>query len=299
MTLEGSAPGPVSVSGVVVAMMARAPSAQGKSRLAAHLDPVTHAALRAALFDDTFETLSGITCADRVVLCDPPEACDEVRKRVGTRATVVAQRGSDLGARLTHALDDLSAAGATAIVFIGSDTPDLPPARIVQAIGILAQHDDRVVLGPADDGGYYLIGVKPWHGHVFTDIAWGTDSVLRQTMARARRLGLRATRLAPWADVDTLDDLSRIVGHSNGQAPRTVACLQRLTAPDADLSIPGRRRAASRRAVASPDASLRGHTAWRSSDASAARTVDTRHTSPDASSTSAAVQTTACAPRDR
>jgi glycosyltransferase A (GT-A) superfamily protein (DUF2064 family) len=104
-----------------------------------------------------------------------------------------------------------------------------------------------VVLGPADDGGYYLLGMSAPHTHLFEDIAWSTDTVAEQTRARARALGVDLVELAPWYDVDDRDALLRLIEQVSAPAadaavppyaaPVTAACLARIGLRRAALSL--------------------------------------------------------------
>jgi rSAM/selenodomain-associated transferase 1 len=107
-----------------------------------------------------------------------------------------------IGRSLLHATRSLLALGATAVCLVNADSPTLPTSILVQAAEILLQPGDRMVLGPADDGGYYLIGLKAPHAHLFADIAWSTPDVATATVARAAGLGLEVTMLPGWYDVD-------------------------------------------------------------------------------------------------
>jgi hypothetical protein len=93
---------------------------------------------------------------------------------------------------------------------INSDSPTLPPAVLQAAIEALRAPGDRIVLGPADDGGYYLIGLKHAHRRLFQDIAWSTPTVLASTLDRAREIGLESTLLPSWYDVDDSASLRRL-----------------------------------------------------------------------------------------
>jgi rSAM/selenodomain-associated transferase 1 len=118
------------------------------------------------------------------------------------------QKGADLGERLAGAFGELLA-GADRAVVIGSDCPDLGPGLIQEAFAALADAD--LVLGPARDGGYYLIGLKKPSPELFRGISWSTSRVLAETLERAERLGLRARLLETLDDLDTPDDLVRFV----------------------------------------------------------------------------------------
>src|SRR5205807_3834985 len=98
----------------------------------------------------------------------------------------------------------------------------------------LAAPGDRLVLGPAEDGGYYLIGLKQPHRRLFEDIAWSTERVLRQTLDRAAELGLQTVTLPSWYDVDDVVSLRRLIGELGSPVTRgyaavhTAAMLRRL-----------------------------------------------------------------------
>jgi len=137
------------------------------------------------------------------------------------RARCRSQRGADLGERMANALAEC---GGPAVV-IGADAPHVPAARLAEAVGALAADAD-LVLGPADDGGYYLIGLRTPTPAVFTGVAWGTSRVLAETLARAS--GLRTRLLEPCFDIDTPADLARLadlLARGDVLLPRTAALL--------------------------------------------------------------------------
>jgi rSAM/selenodomain-associated transferase 1 len=115
---------------------------------------------------------------------------------------LVAQRGAVFGERLLGAAEDVLACGYGSVCLIDGDSPTVPRAAFEQAVTELARAGDRIVLGPAADGGYYLIGMKRAHAEVFGGIAWSTDSVYRETLERARAAGIEVAELTPWYDVD-------------------------------------------------------------------------------------------------
>lgn len=111
-----------------------------------------------------------------------------------------------LGARMAHAFGDAFAAGATQAVVIGTDCPGLSAALLHQAFELLLAHD--VVLGPAADGGYYLLGMNELEEELFANKNWSTATVLPDTLADAARLGLRVAQLPTLHDVDSAEDLA-------------------------------------------------------------------------------------------
>jgi len=111
-----------------------------------------------------------------------------------------------LGERMAQAFGAAFGAGAGRVVIIGTDCPGLSADLLHQAFDSLRDHD--LVVGPADDGGYYLLGMKQLHPALFADKAWSTATVLPDTLADAARLGLRVAHLPPLSDVDSAQDLA-------------------------------------------------------------------------------------------
>ena len=104
---------------------------------------------------------------------------------------LVVQRGDAFGERLLAATEDLIELGFDSLCLIDSDSPTVPETAFAQAIDFLARPEDTVVLGPSDDGGYYLIGLKKLHRRLFEEIDWSTERVLEQTIAAAREINVR------------------------------------------------------------------------------------------------------------
>jgi rSAM/selenodomain-associated transferase 1 len=191
-----------------VGVIARAPSAQGKSRLAADLDPERLYALKVALLQDTLLALE--TVPDLFIFFTPDDAVQEMASYVGAVRPCVPQGDGDLGARMLRAIRDLLETRNYEIaVLVGSDIPGLTADRAREAIDTL-EASGGVVLGPADDGGYYLIGMTVAHQGLFEHISWGTDSVLTTTLQAAERLGVDARLIRSAYDVDTISDVQRV-----------------------------------------------------------------------------------------
>lgn len=140
---------------------------------------------------------------------------------------MLAQRGGDLGERLFHATEDLLAAGHSGVCLINSDSPTLPETLLRRAAAALGRAGDRIVIGPAIDGGYCLIGLKQAHAAVFQQVAWSTSQVLAQTLARIASLGVPLSLLPTWYDVDDLGSLQLLLhelfGHGNPLARDSLA----------------------------------------------------------------------------
>lgn len=196
-------PGPI-----VVAVLTRAPSRGGKSRLFAALGCPPDSALLSALLLDTLDGVA-VPALRRVVMVEPADACDEVRALVSSDIAVRPQPAGSLGERMRDTMGMLFTGGASVVVLVGSDLPDITPARIERAISLLTRDPQSLVLGPADDGGYYLIAATTTP-NVFDEIEWGTERVLEQTRTIAERRGLRVHLIDTLRDVDTPADLRSV-----------------------------------------------------------------------------------------
>jgi uncharacterized protein len=139
-----------------------------------------------------------------------------------------------LGASLLDAASDLLAAGYGAACLLDADSPTLPTAVLLDAVRALALPGDRVVIGRAADGGYYLIGLKHPHRRLFEEIAWSTELVFQQTLDRATEIGLTVHALPVWYDVDDVASLRHLIGdlaapdRTGYPAPHTSALLRLL-----------------------------------------------------------------------
>ena len=136
------------------------------------------------------------------------------------------------GRSLLHATRALFARGHSAVCVLNSDSPTLPTSCLIQAAQNLPAGSDRVVLGPAEDGGYYLLGTTVLHERLYAGIAWSTERVAAQTRAAAAAAGLPAHELLPWYDVDDRAALGRLIADLDAGtgygAPATAACVERL-----------------------------------------------------------------------
>jgi rSAM/selenodomain-associated transferase 1 len=203
-----------------------------KTRLAAARSPAWAAEVSEAFLLDLLDQLQTLTVR-RVLAYDPPEALAYFQQAAGQRFDLVPQGEGDLGDRLARFVTREFDAGARAVVVVGTDSPTLPITLVAQAYAELARAD--VVLGPAADGGYYLIGCSRPLPFLFAGIDWGTPRVLEQTVGRLAPYALRLALLTPWYDVDTLDAWHALRGHIaalraaglDPRVPRTEALLWR------------------------------------------------------------------------
>jgi hypothetical protein len=122
----------------------------------------------------------------------------------------VEQRGADLGSRLEAAAAEVFGMGFRPVVIVGADSPTLPPSYIAHAVDALAASRADAALGPTEDGGYYLVGLRRPAPGLFRDVDWSTPRAYAQTARNASALGLRLLELPSWYDVDTPEDLARL-----------------------------------------------------------------------------------------
>ncbi len=139
------------------------------------------------------------------------------------------------GTCLLHAIEAMLNAGHTGAVVLNSDSPTLPTDYLVRTACLLLAPGDRAVLGPAEDGGYYLLGMTRAHAHLFRDIAWSTAGVAEATRQRAAEIGLELVELPAWYDVDDAGALARLRAETarpgpHFPAPASAAALTRLDA---------------------------------------------------------------------
>lgn len=148
-----------------------------------------------------------------------------------------------IGRSLFHAARDLFAAGYGSVCLVNADSPTLPTGVLIETVRLLQEPGDRLVLGPAVDGGYYLIGLKQFHRRLFEEIDWSTERVFRQTIARAAEIGLAVAALPEWYDVDDEASLALLVRELIGgpaaaggyPAPNTTAFLDQLAAKNGGI----------------------------------------------------------------
>src|SRR5580704_16239649 len=140
----------------------------------------------------------------------PPGSEDFFRRTLPGGIGLIEAWRQNFGDCLLHTIEQIFARGHASAVVLNSDSPTLPTAFLVETAAALARPGDRAVLGPSSDGGYYLLGLKAAHRHMFENIAWSTEQVAKQTLERAREIGLAVHRLPVWYDVDDVEGLRRL-----------------------------------------------------------------------------------------
>jgi len=229
--------------------MAKAPRVGDvKTRLVPPLSLVEAAMLSGCFIRDIAHnvvTAAGHAPIEGYVAYWPPGSEDAFTPLLPNRVRLLPSRRLGLGYSLLDAAEDLLTAGYGAACLVNSDSPTLPTALLVEAARVLAMPGDRVVLGPAEDGGYYLIGLKRPHRRLFEDIAWSTEHTFGQTLERTAELGLEALTLRCWYDVDDPESLRRLMADiaspaTDGvgyPAPATAAFLRGLLSGAGALSF--------------------------------------------------------------
>jgi len=220
----------MSISKQCILLFLRTPEkGRVKTRLAASLSDDTALALYLLFVEDTLEMLSR-TGYPIILYGHPAENLGVISTWLGPRLPCHPQTGEDLGRRMAAAFSQAFSDGFDKVVLMGSDIPDLPPRIIRDAFSALNQ--EGAALGPAEDGGYYLIAFRrsAFQATVFDDISWGTETVLSQTLSAFEKSRTPVRLLERWQDIDTIDDLSALSARhpvDTSTAPRTLGYLRR------------------------------------------------------------------------
>jgi rSAM/selenodomain-associated transferase 1 len=184
---------------------------------------------------DNVRAASARTEIDCYMAYGPPGSAPFFEHHLGSDVGLLEVWLPNFGDCLLHTVRSLLAWGHESAIVLNSDSPTLPTAVLVDAAEALAEPGDRMVLGPCDDGGYYLLGIKQPHRRLFEEVTWSTDRVFAQTLARAAELGLVPEVLPRWYDVDdaaALERLRRELAQGVGYAARHTAALLRQAADD-------------------------------------------------------------------
>lgn len=208
----------LSVGGCAIAVMAKRPEpGRVKTRLCPPLTPQQAADLYEAFLLDTVSLASGIGHGDVFVAFDPDTARDYFSRMTPAPVKCIPQGPGNLGARLSRISSEVFSRGYRKLVILASDAPHLPPRLIRRAFSLL--DNAGVVLGPCDDGGYYLIGSRSLAPGLFAGIPWSTSWVLDHTIRRARETGMTYALLPTCYDIDTWEDAERLRQDMQRSAP--------------------------------------------------------------------------------
>ena len=231
---------PFAIGKCALTIMTKAPLAgRVKTRLTPPLTPTEAAALNSYFLQDIAMAISNAGTKTQGLGCYAPPGAERIyRDLLPESFLLLPQRDTDFGKRLRFAVEDLFAVGFVSVCLISSDSPMVTTDSYAEAAWMLSCSDDCVVLGPSDDGGYYLIGLKKLHLELFEEIDWSTERVLNQTLARAAEMRLPVHLLPASFDVDDRDGLHRLCDELfstdastvKGAAPATKRFLHELIA---------------------------------------------------------------------
>ncbi len=230
-----------------IGVMAKAPQAgRSKTRLCPPLRPEQAAALSAAFLRDITENIALAARHQPIqgIIAYAPAGGEELfngHLAAGTELLLadgtppMPDGVEGFGRCLLHAIQAMFDQGYTAACVLNSDSPTLPTAHLIRTAELLLAPGERVVLGPAEDGGYYLLGMKSAHAHLFANITWSTETVADDTRARAAELGLELVELPVWYDVDDRSALARLLseagreGEAHYHAPTTARAIAAMS----------------------------------------------------------------------
>jgi hypothetical protein len=195
---------------VAVVLFAKAPvPGRAKTRLTPPLSAEQAADFHRACVCDAWESI-GTTSASRYLYTDVPWTGSP---EPAPPEQIRFQRGNDLGERMLNCFLELYTQNIDKALIIGSDSPSLPAAYRSEAVEALAGSDD--VIGPSEDGGFYLIGCRQPHPRMFAGVPWSSPQTSARTEDRLRSLGRSIHKLPPWYDVDTPGDLRRLAAEAS------------------------------------------------------------------------------------
>jgi len=188
-----------------LAVMSRVPSPEGKSRLHGILSPEQREALQWALLEDTIEKAAQLPELEIFLSLTPASQIDKMKMINLNGAQVIVQPDGGLGERMLDAVQRLFERKYAPVILTGTDSPALSPEHLVKALDLL--EDYQLVIGPAKDGGYYLIGMRYPEDRIFKDILWGSHKVLEETLTSCGNLGIKYCLLDLIGDIDRPEDL--------------------------------------------------------------------------------------------
>lgn len=206
-------------------IMAKEPQAgKTKTRLCPPLTADQAARLYSCFLQDIIDMVRQIARTNPEItplIAYAPETAAGYFQRVAPDFGRILQLGERLNERLQSIFDAAFEQGCRRVAAINSDSPTLPGTFLLEAFERLETAD--VVLGPCEDGGYYLIGLKRPHPEIILPVQMSTDRVLEETLALIERQGLAVELLPPWYDVDTAEDLARLEKELDGRRSKTAA----------------------------------------------------------------------------
>ena len=193
---------------LLLVVVAKAPvPGKVKTRLIPHFTAEVVADLYRCFLQDRIMTINALRGVELAIAFTPADARHMFVPFSKGGIRLFSQKGTHLGERLNNIFVEKLAAGYDAVSIIDSDTPDLPQSTIQESFKRLLSYQTDVVFGPCHDGGYYLVGMCEPHPELFEEIPWSTETVLANTLERAKLLGVKTDLLPCWNDLDTFEDL--------------------------------------------------------------------------------------------
>jgi rSAM/selenodomain-associated transferase 1 len=200
---------PPEITNALIVVAKRPAPGQTKTRLSPPLQPEQASALYECLLLDTLDHMRQVKNTQHVIAYLPHDE-QEYFHRLAPDFELIAQEGHDLGTRLDNALTSSLLRGYERVVIMDSDSPTLPTDYLSHAFNVLSNGAD-VVLGPCEDGGYYLIGLKKPTPRLLRDVHMSTPTVAAETIALAKEEGLHLVALPTWYDIDDVASLLRLI----------------------------------------------------------------------------------------
>lgn len=211
----------------VLFVMAKQPEpGRTKTRLCPPFSPRQAAAFYEAMLLDTLTLASSLPGVQLAAALTPPSALDYFMRITPPETLLLPVEAADLGGCLLQTIENAFGRGFKKVLALNSDGPSLPRAYLLHALSLLDEND--LVLGPSEDGGYYLIGLNQLYRQLFENIPWSTSSVLQHTLAQAMCLSLRTDLTSSWYDVDTLPDTTRLAAELAALPPERLAHTRRF-----------------------------------------------------------------------
>ncbi|NUJ81353.1 TIGR04282 family arsenosugar biosynthesis glycosyltransferase [Methylocystis sp. FS] len=212
-----------------------------KTRLATRVGAVLAAELSECFLRDVARLIASLEVSDRVQgfgLYTPADAAAEIRALLPASFRLAPQQGADFCVVVHRAIAGLLEQHPAGAILINADSPTLPTAILAEAVRALRPPGERVVIGPARDGGYYLIGLKTAYWALFRDMPWSTPEVCRITIDRARAISLPVVQLPVWYDVDDASSLADLFDELGGAQPGFIGLQHRNSSDQGAKAYP-------------------------------------------------------------
>jgi len=213
----------------VIIIMAKVPIAGTvKTRLQPFLSAEQSATLAECFLRDTVSKAKFLS-NELIIAYTPVEKLDVLLAILSNKQIFIEQKGANLGDKMFHAFEFAFSQNSDAVVMIGTDSPTFPSQFITRAFEMLSETD--AILGETADGGFYLIGLRKLKKEIFETVEWSSPRTFKQTARNVENLNLKLSFLPNWYDVDTPDDLKRLIkdlSKNPSIAPKTFEFLESL-----------------------------------------------------------------------